>query len=189
VVLGGGKAKGRGSILAGMAKKSKKLPKSKLKSLELALGSSDPIAMAKIDTALGNAVAPEEWKSGFPSMSEARARYLACFYLVMEVNNGGFNQFLLNKGPGVVAPALAFLQERGLKKVASMLQRAVKALPGGKLPATNDELTDVLAGDKAEKIDAAHGKIDDEFFKLDPSNELTRAGLEYVRENADEFFE
>jgi hypothetical protein len=173
-----------------MAKRTtpKKLKMQRLKALEVALKEDDLDAMSEIDMALGDAVAPQEWKEGFAALSEARAKFLASFYLQSEVNNGGFNQFLFNKGPEAVAPALAVLDERGPKKVADMLRQAVRALPGGRLPGSNEELSEVLAGQYAQKIDKAHDKLNDEYFEGDFDSPLIRARMELVRDHTEEFF-
>jgi hypothetical protein len=170
---------------------SNKLNRSMLASLEEALADPDPFSVSQgdVDIALSEVVAPEEWKLGIAKMSEPRRRYLACHYLEIEVNNGGFNQFLLNKGPDSAREALAFLDERGQVIVAGLLRRAIDVLPGGMLPATYDELESILASDETSlAIDEAHRLIDAEFHNLKPDPQLTRERLWYVREHSEEFY-
>jgi hypothetical protein len=170
---------------------AKKLPRTKLAELErlLALDEEDTSGEVEIDIALSEIVTPEEWKHGFVSMSAERRKYLACFYLETEVNNGGFNQFMFNKGPEAVTAALEFLDERGPEAVAQMLRRAIDALPGGILPDTYDEMEALLADEVlAPPIDEAHNTINDEFFESDEPDHLLRRRLELVRDHPDEFF-
>jgi hypothetical protein len=162
-----------------------------LAALDEALADPDPFSVLQgdVDIALSEAVAPEEWRHGIAKMSEPRRRYLACHYLEIEVNNGGFNQFLLNKGPDVAREAMAFLDEREQVIVAGLLRRAIDVLPGGMLPASYDELESILASDETSlAIEEAHRLIDAEFSDLTPDPQLTRVRLSYVREHSEEFY-
>ena len=66
-------------------------------------------------------------------LSAVDRRLLLIGELEADVNNGGFSQYLDNKGPRRARSALAALREIGARKTAAMLERALK--PGADLEA------------------------------------------------------
>jgi hypothetical protein len=178
------------------------LPRERLTELDEILQGSDlnDARAQAMDMEIGDVLFREhsplelhEEEETFAAMSEPRRRYLACHYLENEVNVGGFNQFLLKKGPDVARGALAFLEERGIDDVAELLRAAIAALPDGGLPDTILELRDILAddgdGEGPGPIDRALDELDDRFFALDPYPPMNAERLRYAREHAEEFFE
>src|SRR5262245_15453921 len=125
------------------------LPLSRLKKLETLLSAPRPDQSAEFDFdhAICQTVWPEAVDRGLEVLSPEVRRYYGCFMLEGEVNNGGFLQFFDNGGPELAKEALAFLQERGPRPVTALLQRAIKAFPGGRLPRSRERLQDITLAD------------------------------------------
>lgn len=121
------------------------------------------------------------------SLAPEVRRYIAANYLELEVNNGGFGQFFGNKGPVPVADALAFVQERGLKTLTTLLQNAIAALPGGKLPKTYDAMEQLFA-DTDEDLEETLSELDDTFYDSDEVGGLLLNRLRYALEHKAVFF-
>jgi hypothetical protein len=126
----------------------------------------------------------------FLQVPELPAMLWAAWWLEGEVNNGGFDQFFLNKGPHVAARALQFFKAFGPKDVASMLERAIKALPGGKLPANSTGMMNALVSDdpeEEERLSAALSAIDAKCFDRRGAS-LQSSPLRFVHEHPAAFF-
>jgi len=172
-----------------------RLPRKRLAELETLLDAAEPDTseLIDIDCALIERFNEGRVADDLSNLTPAQRGFYVSWLLEGEVNNGGFNQFLLNQGPVVAREAMAFCQARGLGTIVDLLQRAIAALPGGALPDTYDELEAILANDVDEDgepgpIDRAHGELDDVFFDGNLDEPLMLQRLRWVREHADDFF-
>lgn len=166
------------------------LPRKRLADLESLLDAAEPnfAGLSAIECEL---VDTFDATDGLSKLTPGRRGFYVAWWLSGEVNNGGFNQFLFNKGPVYAGEAISFCQARGIVELVDLLERAIAALPGGALPATHEELQEILAPDDDEEsapIDAAHEELDSEFFAKDLEGSLMFERLRWVREHADEFF-
>ena len=171
---------------------SPKLPSEKLLELrELLAGDArDSLGLLDIDAELSLAIVSIDVGDMREGLTIVQRKYLSSCDLELEVNNGGFIQFLSNKGPQAAADALAFMRERHFEAVADMLERAIQLLPGAVLPATYAELEAILVDERYSlRIGAALEEIDSEFFDMDPCPDLTEDRLRFVFEHSHEFFE
>lgn len=170
---------------------AKRLPAERLHELDALLRASpvDDSMLSGLDWDIASCLFDEESSRDYSAMSEPRRKYLACYYLETEINHGGLNQFMFDKGPDIVRDALAFLDERSIDHVASLLRDAISALPDGVLPDSHDELQEILDEDDDDPITRAHNELERRFFNLDPYPLLTLDRFRYAREHADEFFE
>jgi hypothetical protein len=127
----------------------------------------------------------------FEGMTLPRRRLFACFTMEWDLNNGGFLQFLLNEPPSLVGEAKAFLEERGPREVATLLQRAIAVFPEGEVPDKADSIWHSIlssaVGGLPERIGRELGSLDSEF--QEHLDSLTLPRLEYARDHGDEFFE
>lgn len=119
-----------------------------------------------------------------------RAGYWAAWWLEGEVNNGGFHQFFLNKGPVPAAVALEYYTEHGPKDVAKLLSSAIKKLTTGRLPADYNAMQEVLNPDdpkEDERLLRDMDKVTDKFFdRTGPDLQETR--LKFALAHPEEFF-
>jgi hypothetical protein len=172
---------------------SGRLPVRRVKELDLVLKRKDQNAEYNFDHAVITALFPLENKVGFAGLTVPQRRYLGCWYLEAEVNNGGFMQFFDNRGPATAREALRFLEDRGPRPVASILSRAMRAFPGGKLPRTLDKLQALTLGDFSSEgepgpIGKVVSKADDRFFAGNYAPTLIHNRLVYIRDHAKHFF-
>ncbi len=177
-----------------MPKKQETLPAAtlaKLQKLDSDLELDSPDAL-EIDEALLEIVSdglPDDYdllEDAIPS----RAAFWAAWALELEVNNGGFDQFFLNKGPVPAAVALRFYTQHGPADVADLLGRAIKALPGGVLPANYDDMTELLTPDdqrERERLSNVLNELDDNFFERDGVS-LSEVRLKFVLAHSTDFF-
>lgn len=186
-------APGRRSTGAGSAK-SHRLPAASLAKLGrlAAAGRLDSEAAFDLDAALLEAVTKRLGKDDqrFAEIPDEPAMFWAAWWLEGEVNNGGFHQFFFNKGPAVAAMAQRFFKEHGPKDVAQLLDRAIKKLPGGRLPGTSEDMMALLTPedpDEDERLMAAMEKLDSKFFEREGTS-LLEARLSFVIAHPSEFF-
>ncbi len=189
------KTKSKAKRIAGASrpKRATKLPAASLAKLKklVAAGDFDSQKLRDLDYEILKAVdrAVPDDADRFTEFAEKPAGYWAAWWLEGEVNNGGFHQFFLNKGPAVAARALQFHAERGPEDVADMLRRAIAALPGAELPATYDEMMAVLVPEdpeEDERLMSALNAIDDDFFEREGT--LLETRLRYALDHPTEFF-
>jgi hypothetical protein len=175
-------------------KKARRLSAAELKKLQRIAGAGDFDSEAAFDLDVAIFEAADK---GMPQnddritdLPEAAAQYWAAWWLEGEVNNGGFHQFFLNKGPVVAAVALRYVKENGPKDVAGMLERAIKALPKGALPKDSNAMMKILVPDdldEDERLMAAMEKINDKFF--DREGSLLEGRLRFALAHSSEFFD
>ncbi|MFG0282800.1 MAG: DUF4375 domain-containing protein [Phycisphaerales bacterium JB039] len=171
-----------------------KLPARQLKKLEALLDADKPDVseLVKVDCDLCDQFNPNKIARDLSNLTSAQRGFYVSWWLEGEVNNGGFNQFLLNKGPVFAREAISFCESRGLAQLVDLLNRAIAALPGGVLPETHDELGDILVEDDEDDgpgpIEQAHNELDSIFYDSGLGEQLMLERLRFVREHADEFF-
>lgn len=68
---------------------------------------------------------------GLDGVSRAERMFLAVWELEAEVNNGGFDQYLLNSGADEASVAREALVEMGAASTLAVLDDFARALPGG----------------------------------------------------------
>lgn len=102
----------------------------------------------------------------------------------MEVNNGGFAQFLENSSGNFANEAVDAFQEIGAPKTAEIFDTAVHVL-GQELPPDwggRRELLDELASDEIDRI---LGECDDSFYQYE--EDLNALNYAYVLKNKADF--
>jgi hypothetical protein len=101
-----------------------------------------------------------------------------------EVLNGGFSQFFSNSSGEYAHEALAALQELGAPRAAGLLQQAMAAFPGGRVPPQRRSRYEQL-----ERIDpAVLDALDTEYYTLEKSSGegLARLMLAFMKNRASE---
>lgn len=148
------------------------------------------LELLDIDNELSLAILSSNFGDMLEGLTLIQRKYLSSNHLELEVNNGGFTQFMCNKGPQAVADALAFMRERHFEAIADMIERAIQLLPGGVLPATYAELEWILGDEQfCQQIGDAMEEIDSEFFRMDPDPDLAKDRLRFALDHSQEFFE
>lgn len=107
------------------------------------------------------------------------------------MNNGGFDQFFVNKGIKLVREAELAANEMKLEPVARLIGDAIKAVSEVGSPRDHKSVLKLLAdeGPRSERVRSALSRLDDKFFDLDPYPPFIEARLRYALAHAGEFFE
>ncbi len=108
-------------------------------------------------------------------------------WLVWEVNNGGFDQYLTNSTGDYAQPTIGYLKEIGAT-TTKLLKKIASIFPRGVIPKDRDTRCSLLfAWEKKSptKAEAFFNKLTDEFH--DRSENLTELTLAYVRKHREEF--
>ena len=106
------------------------------------------------------------------------------WYVSMEVNNGGFDQYFLNSTGDTARFAPDSHRLLGDLDVASLLERANRAFLNGP-PADRDQRLSEME-QLGETAHALWNKLDDEYFKL---SQNTQYQFAYIKAHPDEFFQ
>lgn len=121
---------------------------------------------------------------GYDNLNEVEKCYFSVWWLIAEVDNGGFDQFFFNSTGGYIPEVLAGLRMLGANDSARLLERAVALLPSATLPRDDKERRSILKGlsDDAQK---QFDQLDGEFYEY-PDN--LRDKLEsFAQANRDQF--
>lgn len=77
-------------------------------------------------------------------MTEAELGFFSVHCFVMETNDGGIDQVLLQRLGLTGLPALGYLEKIGAAKTASILRRAIALFPNGRVPIDQEERRELL---------------------------------------------
>ncbi len=118
------------------------------------------------------------------NLTEAQRNFFFNQALEIEVNNGGFYQYLANLAGAFAHETVISLQIIGATKTAKLLQEAINEFPNAQVPRDRTERVGILIdiGDDAAN---AWEKLDNEFYKYE--DDLNLLNLRYIRENRSEF--
>ena len=110
-------------------------------------------------------------------------------WLVWEVNNGGFDQFLTNSAGDHTQETIAFLGDIGAKKTQELLQRVAKIFPNGIVPRDREGRCKMLFDwedrEGEEKREQLFSKLDDDFYAREEN--LAALTVAYIRQHPDDF--
>lgn len=164
------------------------LPKSEFAKLHKIIERAefDSEAALELDGAIMKSLPDDVEYETLEPLDDAQAAFFVCWWLEGEVNNGGFDQFFLNKGPLIAREALKFCKLHGLKSVADILERAIREIDPAAM-ADGDALSEWLADEDNNSMER-FDPLDSEFFALDPYPPFLAARLKYVHENPSSFF-
>lgn len=109
-------------------------------------------------------------------------------WLVWDVENGGFDQYLSNSTGDYAQETIEYLQKIGAKNTCRLLKKIARIFPDGIIPKDEDERNELLSA-----WEKKHAKTANDFFaKLnrafyDRAEDLTALTLNYVRAHREEF--
>lgn len=111
----------------------------------------------------------KEIKDGYEKLDENEKHFFAIGKLLMEVNNGGFDQYFLNTEGEYIRDTLHFLNLIGETEFSKLFSKAVNIFESDK---TDDEKDDAFC------------ELDDEFYELESSayENLYDKCISYIKE-------
>jgi hypothetical protein len=109
-------------------------------------------------------------------------------WLVWEVNNGGFDQYLTNSTGDYAQPTIGYLKEIRATKTCNILKKIAAIFPGGVVPDDREKRCSLLFAweeKSPSKAEAFFTKLNSAFY--DGSENLTELTLAYVRKHREDF--
>jgi hypothetical protein len=122
---------------------------------------------------------------GFDSLTSGERGCFALYWLYIEVNNGGLDQFFFNDAGKLAADALLCSDTIGASKTASILRRAISIFPDGVVPSDQAKrrafLCDSITPEQSDLIEA----LTSEFYdSTEPLSDLLNS---YIEKHPQEF--
>lgn len=116
-------------------------------------------------------------------LNPGRRAMLMAWYVSMEVNNGGFEQYFINSTGNTATFAPESLRHLGDEMVATLVERANSVFAKGPPHDRDDRIREVeKLGEKAQEI---WSKLDSEYFGLPDGSKFQ---FEYMKTHPEEFF-
>jgi hypothetical protein len=108
------------------------------------------------------AISQNAQRDGMQSLTDEERIVLAVGALEREVNNGGYHQFFVNSSREFATTVVAALQRIGCKKIATITQRAIKALGISNL--APEAIEAAISHDDEPRL-AKLNRCDDSYYK------------------------
>jgi hypothetical protein len=122
---------------------------------------------------------------GMAGLAPSEKWYFALYWLYLEVDNGGFHQFLGNDAGQFAQAALEGFSAIGAARTADIVRRVIAIFPGARVPLDVDERRHVLLGLPEQVQWTVLGDLTNEFYATpDDVSALLEA---YAAKNASEF--
>lgn len=120
----------------------------------------------------------------FDRLSDAEQVFYICNEVAMEVNNGGFSQYLYNSSGDHAHRAVDCMNTIGAKKIAKICEKAFSAF-GKPIPQNWEDRQEFLDENETEKVSAKLEKCDDQFY--DYPDDLDALCYQYIQTNRAQF--
>lgn len=120
-------------------------------------------------------------------LNEAQRVFYITQALEMEVNNGGFSQFLFNSDGCFANELVSAFEKIGAMKTAEICKKAI-SIYGDIVPTDRDEREAIITPDdekEEERIEEILNACDDEFFKYE--DDLLELGYQFIINNKESF--
>ena len=120
----------------------------------------------------------------FDLLSNAEQVFYICNEVAMEVNNGGFSQYLYNSSGDHAHRAVESMNTIGAKKIAKICEKAFAAF-GEPIPQNAEERESFLDETFTDEITGKLEKCDDQFY--DYPDDLDELCYQYIQANREQF--
>ncbi len=119
----------------------------------------------------------KEIEKGYNSLTSIGKILYNVFWIVGEVNNGGFNQYFYNSSGDHSADAIEALNNIGAIQTKELLQDAINKFPNSNVPSNRDERIKIL--NKIDPDNSIFNDLDSRFYDL--SEDLENLTIQYIK--------
>ena len=122
---------------------------------------------------------------GIAALSPSEKWYFALYWVYLEVDNGGFHQFLANDAGQFAQAALEGFNAIGAARTADIVRRVMAIFPGARMSLDVDERRNILFALPAHVQWTVLRDLTKEFYET--PDDVPALLEEYVAKNATEF--